>query len=74
MVRMFICSQIKGLKKWFEIGSKQGWNCNHILEDSIEALGGADVIDFIETPLWLDIETAINGISKDETTLSQKSA
>ena len=57
----------KGVKKWFEIGSKQGWNCSHILEDSIEALGGADVIDFIETPLWLDIETAINGISKNET-------
>ena len=57
----------KGVKKWFEIGSKQGWNCNHILENSIEALGGTDVIDFIETPLWLEIENAINGISKDET-------
>ena len=57
----------KGVKKWFEIGSKQGWNCNHILENNVEALGGADVIDFIETPLWLEIENAINGISKDET-------
>ena len=54
----------KGVKKWFEIGTKQGWNCNYILENSIEALGGDDVIDFIETPLWLDITEALKSINE----------
>ena len=49
----------KGVKKWFEIGTKQGWNCSYILEDSPEALKEDDVIDFIEKPLWLKIESAI---------------
>jgi hypothetical protein len=55
----------KGVKKWFQIGNKQGWSCSYILEDSSEALKEDDVIDFIDKPLWNDIENAINGISKE---------
>ena len=55
----------KGVKTWFEIGNKQGWNCSRILEDSPEALKENDVIDFIEKPLWIKIKAALNGISKD---------
>ena len=53
----------KGVKKWFQIGKKQGWNCNYILEDSSDALDGTDVIDFIDEPLWNDIAEALKSVS-----------
>ena len=52
----------KGVSEWFEIGKKQGWECSHILENSIEAVEGSDILDYINTPLWNDISNSLKKI------------
>ena len=53
----------KGVKEWFDIGAKQGWHLDKILENNKDAKDNDDVCDFIGKPLWSVIEKRIKDIS-----------